>query len=211
MEIGTDAVIADRVWKGLKKHLGARLRQRLFHAHLSGHPDVETLVLRRIADAIENHRTPEAAADVSACVQIDQLSQKVRREAHRMKGFVRFQHTGDDHYLALIAPCYDVLPLIRRHFESRYADQDWIIYDTTRNYGIGYHREATREIRLDNAALSTAEDEAGERERLCQTLWQRYYAAVNIRSRDYPAQHHRQLPRRYWRYLTEKKMTREAP
>jgi hypothetical protein len=37
VRIDTDPAIADRVWTGLKRHLGARQRQRLFQAHLSGH------------------------------------------------------------------------------------------------------------------------------------------------------------------------------
>jgi probable DNA metabolism protein len=202
--IETDPPIADRVWTGLKRHLGARQRQRLFQAHLSGHADVETLILRRIAAALPGRRGFASAVDLSVGIRIDQLSQKVRREAHRMKGFIRFQKTGDGSYLARIAPRYDVLPLIRRHFEIRYADQNWVIYDTVRKYGLGYNRRTTREIRLDRAALTAIEQKADAQEHLCQELWQRYYDAATIRSRNNPALHRRQLPRRYWRYLTEK-------
>jgi probable DNA metabolism protein len=184
--------------------LGNRQRQRLFQAHLSGHADVETLILQRIVETLPGRRGLSPAADLSVGIRIDQFSQKVRREAHRMKGFIRFQQTTNGSYLALIAPRYDVLPLIRRHFEIRYADQDWMLYDTARKYGLGYNRWTTREIRLDRAALAAVEQEAGEQEHLCQVLWQRYYDAATIRSRNNPALHRRQLPRRYWRYLTEK-------
>jgi probable DNA metabolism protein len=204
VRIRTDPTIADRVWAGLDKHLGTRHRQRLFQAYLSGHPDVETLIMRRIADAIPGRPALKPAADLTVRIRIDKLSQKVRREAHRLKGFIRFQQTVDGTYLALIAPRYDVLPLIRRHFETRYPDQDWMIFDTVRKYGIGCSQRATREIRLDMEALTTDAHETNRHEALCQTLWQRYYEAVNIRSRNNPALHRRQLPRRYWRYLTEK-------
>jgi probable DNA metabolism protein len=128
-----------------------------------------------------------------------------------MKGFIRFQKTGDGFYLALIAPRYDVLPLIRRHFEIRYADQDWMIYDTAREYGLGYHRKATREIRLESKVLTELKQEVDAQEHLCQVLWQRYYKTATIRSRNNPALHRRQLPRRYWRYLTEKNPKRRTP
>jgi probable DNA metabolism protein len=165
---------------------------------------VETLILLRIVAAIPGRRVLIPAVDLSVGIRIDQLSQKVRREAHRMKGFIRFQQITDGSYLALIAPRYDVLPLIRRHFEIRYADQDWLIYDTVRKYGLGYNRRTTREIRLESKVLAAFEQEAVEQEHLCQVLWQRYYDAATIRSRNNPALHRRQLPRRYWRYLTEK-------
>jgi probable DNA metabolism protein len=210
VRIRTDTNTADRVWKKLKRYLGVKHRQRLFHAHLSGHPMAEILIYQRIAGAIADHRALKSAADLSVSIQIDQLSQKVRREAHRMKGFIRFQQTKDGRYLALIAPRYDVLPLIRHHFESRHADQHWLIYDTARGYGIGYNREVIQEIRLDGADLSTVGQDADPHESLCQALWQRYYTAANIRSRNNPALHRRQLPRRYWRYLTEKQSTNHA-
>jgi hypothetical protein len=41
-------------------------------------------------------------------------------------------------------------------------------------------------------------------ERLCQALWRRYYHAVNIDARHNSRLELRQLPRRYWRFLTEK-------
>jgi probable DNA metabolism protein len=211
VRIDTEPAIADRVWTGLKRHLGARQRQRLFQAHLSGHADVETLILQRIVAAIPGRRGLSPAVDLSVGIRIDQLSQKVRREAHRMKGFIRFQQITDGSYLALIAPRYDVLPLIRRHFEIRYADQDWMIYDTARKYGLGYNRRTTREIRLESKVLAAFEQEAVEQEHLCQVLWQRYYDAATIRSRNNPALHRRQLPRRYWRYLTEKNPRGRTP
>jgi probable DNA metabolism protein len=48
-------------------------------------------------------------------------------------------------------------------------------------------------------------------EQLSQTLWQRYFAAVNIAQRANPRLHLNKLPRRYWRYLTEKKNGESVP
>jgi probable DNA metabolism protein len=44
----------------------------------------------------------------------------------------------------------------------------------------------------------------GLKEGLFQRLWKRYYEAANIPQRNNPKLHLRQLPRRYWQYLTEK-------
>ena len=123
-----------------------------------------------------------------------------------MKGFIRFEQTGDDQYLALFAPQYDVLPLVRRHFEMRFGDQSWIIYDTLRNYGLCNDRRQTCELRVDAADVEAIRKNGPVNEQLCQTLWQRYYEAVNIPQRNNPRLHVRQLPRRYWRYLTEKQI-----
>ena len=202
--IRTDASKSDRVWKGLKSHLGSKRRRMLFEAYLSGCQGVESMIHRYVRDTIPGRGGRKPKAHLSSHIQIEKLSQKVRREAHRMKGFIRFQQTGQDRYLALIAPQYDVLPLVRRHFESRFADQSWIIYDTLRNYGLCYDRQHTRELRLDDADSIASRIDDPANEQLCQTLWQRYYAAVNIPQRANPKLHLRQLPRRFWQYLPEK-------
>ncbi len=66
---------------------------------------------------------------------------------------------------------------------------------------------ALRRLRVERNSKPTVD----EQEQLCQVLWQRYYEAVNIRSRNNPALHRRQLPRRDWGYLTEKNPVRRAP
>ena len=205
ISIATDLEKSDRVWKGLKKHLGSKRRQRLFEAYLSGCPGVETMIFRCVWDTISIGNSCKTKTNLTSYIQIENFSHKVRREAHRMKGFIRFQQTGENQYFALIAPQYDVLSLIRRHFQSRFADQRWIIYDRLRNYGLCYDRNHVRELRLDPADLKAFGNEDIANEQFCQTLWKRYYDAVNIRHRNNPRLHVKQLPRRFWQYLPEKK------
>ncbi len=204
VRISTDAGKSDRVWAGLKKRLGAGPRQRLFEAYLSGSPGVETMIYRLVREALPSRNDPGFKADLSCRIEVQKLSGKVRREAHRMKGFCRFQDTGGERYLAVIAPRYDVLPLIRRHFESRFADQQWIIYDAKRHYGICYDRQTSREVTLDTDEVAAAQSNDTPGEQICQTLWRRYYEAATVPQRRNPKQHLGKLPRRYWRYLTEK-------
>jgi probable DNA metabolism protein len=165
---------------------------------------VETAIYRTIRDAVPGKTAPETEPHLGAHVQIDRLARKVRRESHRMKGFIRFQRIAEDRYLALIEPRYDVLPLLRHHFESRFVDQQWIIYDRLRNYGLCRDRHATRELRLDVEEIKALCENRVSEERFCLTLWKRYYTGVNITQRNNRNLHLRQLPRRYWRYLPEK-------
>jgi probable DNA metabolism protein len=204
IKIMTDPGKSDRVWKGLKEHLGPKDRRKLYEAHLSGHPGVETAIHRYVRDKIPGKSGRATEPHLASHIEVDQLARKVRGEAHRLKGFIRFQQTGEDRYLALIEPRYDVLPLLRRHFESRFADQHWIIYDTKRNYGLCHEGGNTRELRWGTDEVRALRQCAVDAERLCQALWKLYYDAVNIPQRNNPKLHLRQLPRRYWRYLPEK-------
>jgi probable DNA metabolism protein len=164
------------------------------------------MIYRVVADAIAARRGRNATTHLSSFIQIGKLSRQVRLEAHRMKGLIRFEQTVEDGYLAMVAPRYDVLPLVRRHFETRFADQRWIIYDTRRNYGLAYDGRRTRALQMDVNALTASC--RNDHERLCQSLWQNYYAAVNVQARNNPRLHLSKLPRRYWQYLTEKQPLR---
>jgi probable DNA metabolism protein len=202
--IATDPEKAERVWQGLQSHLGAKRRRQIMDAFLSGRPGVETTIWHYVRDAIPGKSGHASRVNLSAQIEIERLSRQVRREAHRLKGFIRFQRTDADHYLALIAPRHDVLPLVRTHFEARYADQQWIIYDTQRDYGLSFDGRKTRRLQLKAADIKKGLDDTADEEKQCQLLWQRYFAAVNIPQRNNPKLHLSQLPRRFWRYLPEK-------
>jgi probable DNA metabolism protein len=132
----------------------------------------------------------------------------VHRERHRMKAFVRFQLTKDGIYYAAVDPDFNVLPLIIDHFKNRYADQRWLIYDLKRKYGIYYDLEKVETIMLEfNESNNNGKDIAGsfdEKEDLYQQLWKDYFKSVNIASRKNMTLHIRHVPKRYWKYLTEK-------
>ena len=200
--IVTDPAKSARVWRGLKTHLGAKARRRLADAFLSDEPDIAATIYALARQRIPGRAHIAGPADPAVQLTIDRLAKRVRQEAHRLKGFVRFSRTGEGRYLSLVAPKYDVLPLIRQHFENRFADRAWIIYDTSRGYGLGFDGRTTRVLHLDAGTLEHANDDDGER--LCQTLWQQYYRAVNIPERDNPRLHRSLLPKRWWPYLTEK-------
>jgi probable DNA metabolism protein len=202
--VETDPLKSERVWKGLKSHLGAKWRRQILDAFLSDRPGVETTIWHYVRDAMPGTANHSSKANLTAQIEIERLSRKVRREAHRLKGFIRFQRTEADHYLALIAPRYDVLPLVRPHFEARYVDQRWIIYDTRRDYGLSFDGRQTRRLRLKSADIKKCLNDTPSEEKQCQVMWQRYFAAVNIPQRNNPKLHLSQLPRRFWRYLPEK-------
>ncbi len=203
LQIDTDPHQADRVWKGLKARLGAKRRRQILDAFLSGRPGIEATIGQYVRETIPG-KAARPQIDLAAQIEIEQLARQVRREAHRLKGFIRFQRTDADHYLALIAPRYDVLPLVRNHFEARYAGQQWIIYDTRRDYGLCFDGQQTRRLQLKAADINNSLSDAADDEKQCQVLWRRYFAAVNIPQRSNPKLHLSQLPRRFWRYLPEK-------
>ncbi|MEO6547044.1 MAG: TIGR03915 family putative DNA repair protein [Ferruginibacter sp.] len=199
---------SQRVLKKLEQRISPRALQQLYHAYLSEIKDVENLLLRYIQYSLKSDPAMESNYGDDDVLLVQQISKKISREKHRMEAFVRFQLTKDELYYSIIQPDYNVLPLISKHFEDRYADQRWLIYDAFRKYGLYYNGENVEEVQMQFAAdLSNAQSMRNifdDREELFQQLWKLYFNSVNIAARKNLKLHIQHMPKRYWRYLIEK-------
>jgi probable DNA metabolism protein len=214
----TDNEKAARVWKGLEKNLSANglkmitlswlseeraLNQPLFNFICKVFRPQES----RCLDSLENNASdPDVLAVRNTC-------RRVLHEQLRMKQFIRFQKAKDGTYLGVVSPDHNVLPLIIDHFQDRFNDQPWLIYDAKRHYGYYYDGTAApiritfedetavpfdlTSGKLESEVLS-ADDE------LFQQLWRTYFKAICIRERLNPKKQLSDMPRRYWKYMTEK-------
>jgi probable DNA metabolism protein len=114
----------------------------------------------------------------------------------------------DGIYFARIDPDFDVLTLIIKHFKSRYQDQQWMIYDLRRKYGAYYDLQNVEIITLDlsvNALQANDTNVYSDAEIEYQKLWAEYFDHANIKERKNKKLHLQHVPKRYWKYLTEKK------
>ena len=176
---------------------------------ISERKDIENVLLRYIQYVINSNCAVENNYSHPDVLILQQTSRKVDREKHRMEAFVRFQCTKDKLYYALIQPDYNVLPLICKHFERRYADQRWLIYDSMRKIGLYYDLEKIEEVFMQFETDLNNKDQLAaiydENEELYQSLWQQYFQSVNIKARKNMKLHIQHMPKRYWKGLVEKK------
>ncbi|KAA0993110.1 TIGR03915 family putative DNA repair protein [Dyadobacter aurulentus] len=201
---------ARRVWAGLKTKLDKQWMLNFYKSFLSEQPPAFQHLVDFARYIIDNEPGAESNYGNPDVLAISQLSQKVHREKHRMEAFIRFQKTSDGIFYAHIEPDFNVLPLLIPHFKNRYADQKWIIYDLKRKYGLFYDLEKVDEIVFDfseemspglNALPAQLLD---EKEELYTILWKDYFRNVNIPARRNMKLHIRHVPKRYWKYLSEK-------
>ena len=138
------------------------------------------------------------------------LSKKVSDERTRVLQFMRFQKTAEGIYFGIMEPLYNVYPLTIGHFRDRFADQRWLIYDGKRKYGYYYDGQEVNEITFTNPhqqhlLTGKLEDSLLDKdEKLFQQLWKSYFKAICIKERLNPVKHRKDMPVRYWKYLTEK-------
>jgi probable DNA metabolism protein len=196
---------AKRVWKSIKEK--SKNSWKFYYSFLSERSDMERTLLAYAQHVFDQGNV---AGDYGndAVMQVSKIAKSVGREKHRMEAFVRFRLTKDNIYFATIEPDFNVLPIILKHFKSRYADQEWIIYDLKRKYGIRYDLEKVEEVQFDFEnnfnPTETSELIFAQEELEFQELWKNYFKSTNIKSRKNMKLHIRHVPKRYWKYLSEK-------
>ncbi len=206
--IFTNVEKAKRVWNGIQAKSSMAIKN-IYFAYMSESKGVELLLYRYVRKLFASSQSKHADYSDGIVLKISQLAKSVGREKHRMEAFVRFQLTKDEIYFANIEPDFDVLPLISKHFRSRYADQQWIIYDVKRRYGLYYDLNKVEIISLDlQEVYSNSINRSsafGNQEYDYQDLWNNYFKSTHIKSRINKKLHTQHLPKRYWKYLSEKK------
>ena len=206
--VTTDTEKSQRVWNGLRKKLQANTLNMLTHIWLSEEPGCDELLFRYIRKTFDSKHSIETNFADDDVLQANKLARKVSHEKHRMIEFVRFQKAADDLFFASISPDHNCLPLIIGHFKDRFADQKWIIYDMKRGYGFYYDLKSITEMTLEDNGLfpegKLNEELMAEDEKLFQQMWKAYYKSLTIQERINPKLHRQHLPKRYWKYLTEK-------
>jgi len=197
-----------RVWNGVRNKSNIAIKY-IYFAFLSEQNNIEALLYHYIQKLMGSKYKRAIDFGDDGILKINQLAHKVGREKHRMEAFVRFQLTKDGVYFANIEPDFDVLPLISKHFRNRYTDQQWIIYDLKRKYGIFYDKNTVEIISLDlidihSNSLEKSSVFTGE-EYEYQDLWSNYFKSTTIKSRINTKLHVQHVPKRYWKNLSEKK------
>jgi probable DNA metabolism protein len=145
-----------------------------------------------------NHGEPQllsnpADADVR---RAHALAQAVRRDAHKMKAFVRFRAVPGDAnaFIAWFEPEYRVVDRVAPFFARRFSGMRWAILTPYRS------------ARWDGQALAFGEgalpgDAPGEDAR--EGLWRTYYAHIFNPARLNPRMMRQEMPVRYWKHLPE--------
>jgi probable DNA metabolism protein len=206
-DVISDINKANRVWNGLSSKLSENGCQRIYKAHLSESEEADMLIFKQIRNIFSKKYNIEKDYRNDLVLGIKNMSRKVSREACRMIEFVRFQKTADNIYFSPISPDYNVLPLIGKHFQNRFNDQQWVIYDIKRKYGLFYDLKEVSEITIANKYFGTQgkieEAVLSDDEKQFQNLWKEYFNAINIKERKNLRQQMHFMPKKYRKFLTE--------
>ncbi|WP_213523965.1 TIGR03915 family putative DNA repair protein [Nonlabens sp.] len=231
---GTELVITDpdkaqRVWKRFNSLCEHQNAHQVYCAFLSEIIGIENTIYEYLKMTFTAQKAPGGDSANSTVLKITQAAKMVHHEKHRMEGLVRFHLMDEETYYAHIEPDFNILPLLVSHFKNQYTDQKWIIYDLKRNFGISYDLETVQEVQIDfkkargqGGVLPTRVSEnssdvassggfhnstglrINSNEINYKDLWNQYFNSAYVKSRKSLKLHLEYVPKRSWRYLSEK-------
>jgi probable DNA metabolism protein len=200
---------AARVWASLEKKLSKYAFRMIRAVWLSEQKECDLLIFSYIRKVFDSKVSIETDFGDIVVLEMTKLAKSVYREGEHILQFVRFQKTADGIYYAPIAPKYNALPLAIEHFTSRFADQEWVLFDTIRKYGYHYDLKKVEEVTFNENTPALfngklAPEQMAENESMFQEFWKSYIRTLTIRERLNPKLQRQHMPVRFWKFLTEK-------
>lgn len=131
-------------------------------------------------------------------LSLNAIAKAVRRDAHKMKAFVRFRRvvteSGDEHFVAYHRPEHPIVRLVAPFFARRFAIMRWTILTP---YG-----SASWNGDELSFGPAVARDQAPTADTL-EDYWKTYYASIFNPARINPRAMSREMPKKYWSTLPE--------
>ena len=196
--ITTDQAIATRVRDSIPSKISEDALDLIENVFFSCLKQKELYMLRFLLLAYrEGTKTLEMLGHPDVVPLLD-AEKHLFKEAHLLKGFVRFSDYGGV-LASCITPKNFILPFIANHFCSRFPEEEFIIFDKNHKAALIHQGRRREIISLDELPFPEA-DEAEERYR---ALWKNFYHTIAIEARYNPRCRMTHLPKRYWENMTE--------
>ena len=196
--ITTNKVQALRVYRGMAERISPAAQRLASLGFLTCLPERERVIYRflrlgfQVGTGVTHWLTDDRVGP------LDQAVRQLTHEAHQYQGFVRFSDF-DGLLAGEIEPKNRVLPLLRPHFCDRFSNETFFLYDRTHKEGLFYRPGRWAIAPLDEFQLARP----GQTEQDYRRMWRVFYDTIAIRERENPRCRMTNMPKRYWKHLTE--------
>ncbi|WP_010294503.1 TIGR03915 family putative DNA repair protein [Clostridium senegalense] len=200
VNIITDLDKSSKVYTAMENTFTNETIKNIMHVFLSNNEEKYWILHNYIRLAFKFKKDVDMYLNNDTILKISKISRNVKLEAHRFTGFVRFKDLGNNKFYASIEPDNNILILIASHFTHRFKNQSFIIHDIKRELALIYDGE---KYFIDFFSKTNYELANKINDMFFEDLWKAYYTSASIQSRKNPKLQHRQMPKRYWKYLIE--------
>lgn len=184
----------------LKKEVSMLVLYTAYYVFLSNVDNKEMIIYGFIKNAIKYKNTIFYRRDIDVVSETLRISNQVKGEAHRMKGFLRFKKMNNFYY-ATMEPTHNIIWIITRHFKERLKDECWIIKDSKRGIYAIYDTKKVTYLK-ENDVIKLNLDLSSE-EALFEDLWKTFFKTVAIKERKNLKCQMNHAPKKYWKNMLE--------
>ncbi|HAK45779.1 MAG TPA: hypothetical protein DCO79_07670 [Spirochaeta sp.] len=188
---------ARRVLEGITEKLGKRGLNLITRAFLAEQKGCEDAVYRFIRKGLKTGRQIIDELTDPDALAVMKMSQKTDREYHRFLGLIRFRKLSTGEYYAAFEPGTNLIPLLGRHFASRFSDQAWMIHDKKRNTALVHIEGGLEIIGLEDSFILPEDADPWIK------IWKIYHQKIGIEERSNPKLQMNFMPKKHWNYLPE--------
>ena len=136
------------------------------------------------------------------CVnKIENLSHYVRRETHKMKGFLRFKVMKNNLLCASMAPENNIILPVSLHFSKRFKQEHFFIIDEKRKLYAFYDTKRITILNEDNIKYLDLIPSLEETD--FEDLWKTFFDTIGIKERENKRCQTNNMPKKYWQYMVE--------
>ena len=185
----------------LKKKLTEEIINTIYYAYLSDSQDKENIIYSFIKSSLIYRNKIFYMRNIDVVNKIEKMTKYVSREAHKLKGFLRFKEMKNNFYYAKIEPTNNVISILANHFKNRLSNENWIIKDNKRKIYAIYDK--SKIIYLTQKEIIKLNLDLDKNEESIEELWKTFFKTVAIKERNNPKVQRNFMPKKYWKNMLE--------
>lgn len=188
-----------KVYRAIEDKLGEEILKKIYTAYLSDVEESYTVIFNYIVLAFKMGPKINMYKHNTFVDKMDKIECRVREEAHRFKGILRFKDLNGILY-SKIDPDNDIVEFIMGHFINRFSNEKFIIYDEKRDKAIIYNGK------VGNIIINAKQELQGIgdlKDDFYEDLWRTYFKSTNIKERENKNLQRKMMPKRYWKNILE--------
>ena len=197
IEITVDLNISRKVRKGIIHKYG-HIYEDIKDAFLSGDNTKSQKIYKYFDLLLKQGKKILTMYNSPIVIDFNDIIKKVRHEAHRLHGFLRFKEMDNGIFYSYFGSDNDVIELVLPHFIARYNSQQFVLHDIKRKK-LAYFDGADIHFAVaDNVSITLSDNEV-----LFGKLWKEYFDSVTINERLNPKLQRQFLPKKYQFFMNE--------
>ena len=187
--------------KILENKLDKKVLNFIKYAFLSDNKNKEIIIYEFIKEALKYNNNVFKYRNIDCVNEVINMASYVRREAHRMKGFLRFKKMKNNFYYAEMSPTNNIISILANHFKKRLELEYFIIKDVKRGLYALYDKKKIYYLRDNEIVKLNLDLDKNESE--LTILWKTFFNTVAIKERKNLKCQMNFMPKKYWKYMTE--------